>query len=76
MKKIILLSGLILLGFFSVYSQMAYPETNDLVLLTKDLDALKSKVSLLQTIVLVSFSINLILSLAIIYTLQKKANTK
>ncbi|MHC1776553.1 MAG: hypothetical protein AB9834_14205 [Lentimicrobium sp.] len=75
MKKTVLLFTILILSFLSVYCQMSSPETIDATAITNDLAALEKKVNLLQLVVIVSFSINLILSVVIIYTLMKKSKT-
>ncbi|MBK6964758.1 MAG: hypothetical protein IPH20_12660 [Bacteroidales bacterium] len=76
MKKTILLCAIFILGFLSVYSQMSSPETIDTTTFANDLALLENKVKFLQIIVIASFSINLILSVVIIYALMKKSKIK
>ncbi|MBK6964772.1 MAG: hypothetical protein IPH20_12735 [Bacteroidales bacterium] len=73
MKKTILLFAILILSFLSVYSQMSSPETIDATAFANDLALLENKVNFLQIVVIASFSINLILSVVIIYALMKKA---
>lgn len=76
MKKTVFLFAILILSFLSLYSQMSSPETVDTTAITNDLASLQDRVSILQLIVIVSFSINLILSVAIIYALMKKSKLK
>ncbi len=76
MKKTILLFAILILSFLSVYSQMSSPETIDTTTFANDLELLENKVKFLQIIVIASFSINLILSVVIIYALMKKSKIK
>ncbi len=76
MKKTFLIIALFIMIYLPLFSQISSPEQRDTTLITNDITLIEKKVSLLQTVVIVSFSINLILSLAIIYSLQKKSNPK
>jgi hypothetical protein len=73
MKKTVLLFAILILSFLSVYSQMSSPETIDTTAFANDLALLENKVNFLQIVVIASFSINLILSVVIIYALMKKS---
>lgn len=76
MKKTAFLFAILILSFLSLYSQMSSPETIDTTAITNDLASLEYKVNLLRIMVIASFSINLILSVVIIYALMKKNNNK